>query len=193
METINSLSPNNLNSPLIKKGLLALIGIVIISLVIVLASLLIKNSRSQFDNTGGYFEVNFKKNDDYSDMLNVYYNLPSEAPESYFSEILAKGDVDESFIRINRDGGESFISATAIGPDTNLTEQNVEYVSFDYIPAYDSSTVPMVENVTYHCFHDGKHDYIFESTGGEFTHVSGDLSNTYNNKTFAIDSYLMTL
>lgn len=193
MKTNNNLYSNISPKPSPKRGLIVIVSLIVVLLIIALVAFFINNSKRPYENTGGYYELSFEKVDGYNDMLNIYYNLPSELPEDYFNEILEKSGIDKNYIQINRDGGESFIAATKIDPSADLTGQTIEYISFDYVPPYDESTVPTIENVTYHSFRSGRHDYIFESAEGEFTHVSDDLSNTYDNKLFAIDSYLMTL
>lgn len=193
MRTNNVLITNKASNPSFRKRFFVLIAAIVLALTIILIVVLVKNSEPKYENTGGEYEISFEKNDGFTEILNIYYNLPNSAPEEYFNEILSKGEVAKDYIHINDKGGESYISPTMLEAGVDHSNQNIEYISFDYIPAYDEVTVPVIDNITYHSFHDGKHDYIFESSDGTFTHVSGDLSNTYGSKLFAIDSYLMTL
>lgn len=193
MENDNTLNTNKTNKPFIKKLLLAIGALAVVLSVVAIIVVVIKGKESMYENTGGDYEISFLREDDYSEMLNIYNNLATEMPEDYFYDLLNKGGVNKDYVQINNETGKGFIASTVIDPEVDYTGQNIEFISFEYIPGDGETTVNSIDNVVYHSFHDGKHDFILESSAGEYTHNSDGLTNTYGNKTFAIDSYLMTL
>ena len=152
----------------------------------------IQRGSLKYENNGGYYEITYQNVDSFSEILNIYYNLPSEMPEEFFNEILESGKIDKGYIQKNENGGESYIATFPISSEEEVSQQNVEFISFNYILGDGETEVPTVSDVTYHSFRDGKHDYIQETDIGVYTHVSEDLSNSYDDKASAIDSFLMT-
>ncbi len=168
-------------------------GIVVAILITTIIFSMVRQDSLKYENNGGYFNINYQKVDEFSDILNIYYNLPSEMPEDFFNEILDSGEVNRDYVQINEGGGESYIATFHVTPETDFSQQNVEFISFDYTPGDGETEAPMISDVTYHSFRDGKHDSIQETEVGIYTHTSDDLDNSYDDKASAIDSFLMTI
>lgn len=175
-----------------KTIILTVFGVSLVAMVIAITVFFVKKNSLKYENNGGYYEIKYIKLKEYSDILNIYNNLPSGMTEEYLNQILEKGNIKADYVQINKDGGESYIADFQITPGMDFSDQNVEFISFNYLPGDGVTEVPSIEDVTFHSFHDGEHDFIQETSDEEFIHVSGDLTNSYDNKTFAIDSYLMT-
>lgn len=161
--------------------------------VILIITLVITSGNPKYMNTGGSFEITYHKYDNLSEMLNLYNNLPEEMPEDYLYAILEKGGIDRDYVQINAEAGEGYIATTPISSDTDLSTQNIEFISFKYIPGDEESTVTMIDDVTFNSYRNGRYDSIKSTAEDEYTHYGNEYTNSYENKSYAIDSYLMTL
>ena len=175
------------------KPIIIFSSIAIACVIAVVAVIIVKNSKPTLEETGGHYEYNYHKVNGFSDMLNLYNNLPDEMTEDYFYMILDKSGLSRDDVQINDDSGECYVSTTGIDPNTDFSNQNTEFISFRFTPGDEESTVPKIDNVEFHSYRNGKHDFILKSSEDEYTHFSEGITNTYKNKSFAIDSYLMTL
>lgn len=172
-----------------------IIGVVVLAVIVtVVTILIITNSPFLDEETGGVYDISFEEGDGYSEMLNIYNNVWNGMTEERMMDVLEQGKIDESYVQINKETGEGYIANTPIESGVDYSGQNIEYISFTYLPEDEDSSMPSIDDVTYHCFLDGEHDFIYESSDGEFTHYSNDgMTNSYEDKTSAIDSYLMEI
>lgn len=167
------------------------IGAAVLIIAAVVIAIMI-NSSPSLEYTGGEYETEFEKMDDYSEMLNIYNNLWNKMSEERMNEVLEKGEIDKSYIQIaNEEDATSYIATVPIENNMDYSKQDIEYISFSYIPGDGELTLSTIDDVIYHHYHDGIHEFIYESSDGEFTHYDNGLTNTYEDKTSAIDSYLM--
>ena len=176
-----------------QKAVLASISILVISCLVVIALVISNNLQNNYENTGGYFELNYYKVDGFSEMLNLYINLPEEIPEDPFYEILDKGNIPRDYVQIFPEKEIGYVASVPIDDQTDFSNQDVEYISFRYTPGDNILTLPMIDNVVYHRRRGEKHDFIQAVSENEYMHWSDGLTNIYENKPLAIDSYLMTL
>ena len=188
----NVINVNNIPKKTPKKKFIipAIIGVAVLAIVAIVVVVII-NSNPSYEYTGGVYEITYEKSDDYSEMLNIYNNLWNEMTEERMMEMLEKGEIDKNYVQINKESGESFIAATPIESGVDYLGQEIEFISFTYLPGDDELTVSMIDDVTYHHYHDGIHEFIQESSDGVFMHYDDGLTNEYDDKTSAIDSYLM--
>lgn len=176
-----------------KKIIIAILVVIMASIITIAVIAIVNNLGPKYEETGGNFEINYYKVGNFSDMLNLYNNLPNEMSEDYFYTILDKGGINRDFVQIDTETGDGYIATVPIDSGTDFSNQNVEFISFKYLPSEDDLTIPTINDVTFHSYRNGRHDFIIGSSENEYTHSSDGLTNTYDNKSYAIDSYLMTL
>ena len=160
--------------------------------IILIITLVITNANPKYMNTGGSFEPTYHKYDNLSEMLNLYSNLPDELPEDYLYTILDRGEINRDNVHINAETGEGYIAKTPIDINASYPNQDIEFISFSYTPGDEESTVAMIDDITFNSYRNNRHDFIRCTAEGEYTHSDGEYTNTYENKSYAIDSYLMT-
>lgn len=194
MENNVLITPNNPIKTSKKKFIIpTIIGVVILAIIATVVIIMTINNSPSYEETGGVYEITFEKTDEYSEMLNIYNNLWNDMSEERMMEVLEKGGVNKDYIQINKDSGEGYIANIPIESGADYSGQNIEYISFTYLPEDEDLSIPIIDDVTYHNFHNGEYDSIYESSDGEYTHNSDGLTNTYEDKISAIDSYLMEI
>ncbi len=161
--------------------------------IILIITLVITSATPKYENTGGYFDYTYYKYDNLSEILNLYNNLPDEMPEDYLYTILEEGGISRDYVQIDTESGEGYITTIPIGEDTDFSTQNIEFISFRYTPGDGESTVATIDNIAFNSYRNGRYDSIQSTAESEYTHYGNEYTNSYENKSYAIDSYLMTL
>ncbi len=189
--------------------LIAAAVIAMISIIITITALVTINPGGGIDDDLPLVEDTPTKGERYSDLMNLFAYLDDEMTEEEVIELMKTLDIDESFLQLNKKYGEelkaededeynnsdlpvSYIAATTIDPVADYSGQDIEYISFNYLPA-DEEEDAMIDNIEYHVFHDGKHDCVLQTSEGEFTHIFGDYANSYDSVTDALDDCLMDI
>lgn len=176
-------------------------GVLIVALVIM--SIVIPKLNTGIDESVPQLEPTYYKNDRYSNMLNLYVIMGDDTTEDRLLEMMKASGVDESYLQLVKievedetetgDNPLSYIAPIAINPGEDYSGQNIEYISFNYVPADEDDEEPSIENITYHSYHDGKYDYIMHTSDYEFTHSNGEYAYSFDSITDAADDYLARL
>lgn len=183
--------------------------IAVISIIVTITALVTVNPGGGVDDNIEIVDDIPTKEEKYSDLMNLFAYLDDEMTEEEVIELMKVLDIDENFLQLNKKYGEelkvededeynnsdlpvSYIAATTIDSAADYSGQDIEYISFNYLPA-DEEEDAMIDNIEYHVFHDGKHDYVAQTSEGEFTNVFGDYANSYDSVTDALDDCLMNI
>lgn len=161
--------------------------------IILIITLVITSATPKYENTGGDFDYTYYKYDNLSEILNLYNNLPDEMPEDYLYTILEEGEISRDYVQIDTESGEGYITTIPIGEDTDFSTQNIEFISFRYTPGDEESAIATIDNIAFNSYRNGRYDSIQSTAESEYTHYGNEYTNSYENKSYAIDSYLMTL
>lgn len=176
-----------------KKKLWISIGTGAIIVVLVISLIVLINTPEEFEIVGGGDVANlvYEENDGFSDILNIFVNISDGMTREDLQEILKRAEIDQNYLYINSDEGFGYIAQEEIDPNSNSIEQDTEYISFDYSLADEDYDFDHIDNIVYHSFRNGKHDYIMLTPNYEYTHVYGDYANAFDNVIDAINDYLI--
>lgn len=184
-------------------------GVIIAVVIVIVVVILNNNTPSDYtinDNIGP-IEMHFERNDAYSEIQNIFLNVGDDMDEEFLQAMLQLGGVDNGYLQLNKDialdnGDEdeyntsnetkSYIAATTIDPEADYTDQDIEYISFNYVPDSEDDSTGVFENFTYHRFHNGNHGYVNQTSDYEYTHHYDDeYANTFRTKKEALDDLVM--
>ena len=197
LEMLQNNSGSNLTSTrktLNKKRLWISIGAaVIICALLTVLVVIINTPGEEIIGEGDEAGLIYEKNDDYNEILNIFANLSERMSEADLREIIGYSGVSEDYLQINKADGFGYIAATEIDRDADYADRDIEYISFDYYPADEENGLDQIDDIIYHSYRDGKHEYIASTSQYVFTHVYGDYANSFDNINDAIDDYLMRL
>lgn len=181
-------------------------------LVIVLVVVLVNRNNTDYSMINddiGASEFSFERDDAYSELQNIFLNMDDGMSLEQLRKIISLSGVAENYLQVNRDnpsdtipeeteesefstsdGAESFIAPVIIHEGTDYSGQTIEFISFNVLPVDDDASEEMIDNVTYHNYKDGLHNYINSTSDYEFTHHYEGYSNSFDNKFDAIDDFV---
>lgn len=135
-------------------------------------------------------KLSFLKNDEYSEILNIFVNVDNMILPDDLTEILELGNIDQSYVHIDKNTGKCYIASSEIILNKDYSDSEIEFITFDYVVDEEDAENNRLSGFTYHSYHDGHHSYIQEDSEEGFTHYYDGITSSFEEKNDAIEDYI---
>ncbi len=135
-------------------------------------------------------KLSFSKKDEYSEMLNIFFNLDNMMLTDDLINIFSVGEINQDYIHIDKVSGKCYIAANEIDLNKDYTGSEIEFITFDYLADGEEPENDRLSGFVYHSYHNNHHSLIEESSEEGFIHSLDGVTSSFEEKSDAIEDYL---